>query len=380
MLSKYCKTGNTFYLRNIPYETKKFMLKVIPIALQKHSKGSKYYNRALEIMDILMEHATHNIATNCDKLQYMINIKGSCYLDSSLFALFIFTCDFTQDNILHADLKVRNTLSCGGTQAQDLQSRKDVQKSLQEIENSIHGGKHIEYCTNIRSVLKNCPNPENYHMGGARDAGDFLQYIFDMFDTNVAVKSVTTYGTNNITDKKVPKTDMVKTSVIIDNSASVVQFIDSFELSKYSSKKTTDIRTFLSQTIDSGELPINSQFRDDRDDGVPRYFKRRIAKSKLENTPFLIFRIQRLNPINNRVMKIPILPSGYVTLENQKTFSLSAIVVYETGHYICYFKCYDDWFVYNDISGIEKIGSYDHMLYSSPSPVKNGTLYFYIPM
>lgn len=380
MLDNYCKTGNTYHLKNIPEETKKFMLKVIPIALRKHSPGSKYYDRSLEIMDILSEHATHNIRTSCDKLQYMINVGSSCYLDSVLFSLFIFPCEFVQSNILYTDLKQRRLLTCGNSPEQDLQARKNVQKSLQKIEDSIHGGNYVRKCDNLRSVLKKCPSSENYHTAGDRDAGEFLQYILDMFNTNVATKSVTTYGTNNITDDIVPENELEKTSVIIDVYASVIQFVTSFDLVKYSKKEIIDIRTFLKQAIDSGELEADSQFRDSRNPNNPIYFKRRIAVSKLDDTPFIVFRIQRLHPVDNKVIQTPILPSGYVTLENKKMFSLSAIVVWKSSHFICYFKCYDDWFKYDDLSGIKKIGSYDEMIYSSPSPVKNGTLYFYIPM
>ena len=62
---------------------------------------------------------------------------------------------------------------------------------------------------------------------------------------------------------------------------------------------------------------------------------------------------------------------------------LSAIVVH-TGkaHYTAVIKKEGVWYWYNDNPGgdtfvLKRIGSYEEMLHTKPSPVKQGTMYFY---
>lgn len=370
MLKKYCKTQKTYYLRNLNQEEKKQMVRFAPYALKKHPKGSKDYNKALEIMDILSESPVHCIDTDCNSLGYLDNKGSSCYLDSSLFGLFIFPCEFVQ-NILHNDLHHRNRFDCGSTAEEDLNNRKLVQKALVNIEELIHGEETtIKNCTNLRRVLKNCPHPENYHLPGQKDAGEFLQYILDMFPTNLAIKKTTVYGTNSSLEK-VPENELYKTSESVDEHSSIMQFVPSTTLVQLPQKNSTDIRNFLYQTDDTGK------FEGFTDEESGQHFTRKITTTTMEYTPYLIFRIERLG--YQGVLSTPILPSETVRLESGKSFSLSAIVTYSRRHYICYFKCRDDWYLYDDISGISDVGKYKDMIYSKPSPVKYGTLYFYIP-
>lgn len=371
MLKKYCNTGKTYYLRKLDDQVKAQMLRFAPYTLKKYSKGSEHYSRALEVMDILSESPTHDIGTECMMLGYLNNIGASCYLDSSLFGLFIFPSDFVQQNILHGELKSRTRFDCGQTSEEDLVNRKEVQKALVDIEESIHGQQTIvKTCTDLRRVLKNCPHPENYHLRGQKDAGEFLQYILDMFPTDLAVKKTVVYGTNSSAEK-VPQHELYKTSERIEDHSSIMQFVPSTTLAQLPPKHTTDIRKFLSQTDDTG------QFEGFTDEKSGRYFKRRITTTTMEDTPYLIFRVERLNYTG--VLSTPILPSETVRLHSGKAFSLSAIVTYNRGHYVCYFKCKDNWYLYDDMSGIKDVGDYDKMIYATPNPVKYGTLYFYIP-
>jgi len=371
MLKKYCETGNTYYLRNMEEDAKTYLLKYAPYSIKRHSKNIEKYNRAMEVLDILGESPIHDVESDCDKLGFLKNTGYSCFLDSSLFGLFIFPCDFIQDCILYSKLKHRDKFYCGNTREKDLENRQKVQLALIDIESTIHDGKNVKTCTNLRKVLKNCPNSEKYHLPGMKDAGEFLQYILDMFPTNVAYKKTVVFGTNS-TEIIIPKNDLYKTTERTDKSSTVIQFVDNNTLSKLSTTRSTDIRKLLTQVDDTG---IFEGFTDEKSG---KTFKRKITITTMESTPYLIFRMDRLN-YTGRVLNTPILPSEVVSVNSEERFSLSAIVTYINKHYVCYFKCLTDWYLYDDLSGITSIGSYKDMIYSNPSPVKNGTLYFYIP-
>ena len=87
------------------------------------------------------------------------------------------------------------------------------------------------------------------------ESGEFLTYLFNIFDTNVAVKKTITYGTNNI--------DLIQTSTIIDDKASVIHFIPSDTLRRLLKTKYYELRSFLTIKDDSGILDDENQYKDD---------------------------------------------------------------------------------------------------------------------
>ena len=67
--------------------------------------------------------------------------------------------------------------------------------------------------TRLRQLMKTCPDPEQLWDTNFHDAGEFLQYILDLFpNTNIASKQTITYGTNELDDDIHEK---VLTSIII---------------------------------------------------------------------------------------------------------------------------------------------------------------------
>lgn len=345
MLAKFCKTDKTYYLERTEALEKKLLVEFAPYAKATYPVGTKYHKRAVHILDTLVEEF-HNIGID---FGYLENTGSSCYLDSSLFGLFIYPTDFIDRNILYSRV-VGNDME-------------KLQKELVNINNSIHN-QYIIDCKLIRKALRKFPGVENYHKPGPKDAGEFLIHIFNLFDTNKATTITQTYGTDE--DAK----NLTLTNVVTDRKSSVIRFIPEDILMKVSQKTTTDISEFLTQIDDA---VLDEPYTDK---GIS--FTRRISKSTLVSTPYLIFLVSRMGMRGN-VIKTPILPSRKLSLNSGQEFSLSAIVTYVSNHYVCYFKSGLKWYLYDDLSGISEVGQYEDMIYSRPNPVRFGTLYYYVP-
>ena len=94
------------------------------------------------------------------------------------------------------------------------------------------------------------------------------------------------------------------------------------------------------------------------------------------------------------VYRKPIICTKQITLKSKRTLNLNAIVVHVGtvgyGHYVVYFKCNHNWFLYDDINQMRKptrtrfIGSYENLMksreiYGKKVNVKtHGTIYYYI--
>ena len=151
----------------------------------------------------------------------------------------------------------------------------------------------------------------------------------------------------------------------------MIHFIPS-DIVRQLKNKYYELRSFLTIKDDSGEL--EDGYRDDNNN----LYKRRILYKTVIDTPYLIFRIDRLWA--NKFYKTKIIPSQIITLQNLKKFALSAVIVFSAFHYTCYFRCGNKWYYYNDIDNeITLIGNYNSLLKNNdfPNVITNGTVYFY---
>ena len=249
----------------------------------------------------------------------------------------------------------------------DLRNRNRVQNELIKITNSIRGNKDVKRCTSLRKILESCPHEENFSDTSQKDAGEFLGYILNIFDTNVAVKQFDIYRTNDLNSDidNIPKTD-----TNIDNKASIVHTIYHNDLINI--PNNTKINSLLTSIEDSGEL---------EPDNYINGYKRRVEVQTIIQAPYLIFNLKRASPYSTRTISTKIIPDKTIIVGN-KSLSLSAIVVHRGsrsgGHYTAYLKLGQVWYYYNDMGpSINKVGSYEKLLSYDPSPVKYGTLYFY---
>lgn len=308
--------------------------------------------------------------SNSNQIGLLSNIGNSCYIDSVLLSLFAVRNEFIDKYIVSAKLKERlsTNLDCIPKNTQkspaiDLSNRKMVQAQLVNIANSIRGDRNVADCTDLRNVLRQCPNPENFHDNRPKDAGDFLGYMLHMFDTDVAVKKF---------DVFVPKSDksLVILNSHIDRNSSIIHSIFNHELSKI--RNGIETKDLIRKLEDSGPLEPANYYK-----GHKRVFN----IITLVDTPYLIFNLYRNNPIGMNKIQTEIIPSEQILL-SKHVLSLSSIVVHQGihtgGHYTAYLKIKGNWYYYNDIGpSIKKIGNYRDLLSSSPSVTRHGTLHFY---
>ena len=321
----------------------------------------------------ILQNSIKKSTFNCDTLSGLHNSGSSCYLDSVLFCLFAIPNQFINDNILFCNISK--------TTHKDSEFIKQVQKILIEITKSIRITKNIKFCTKFSNLIEKFPlkGMPNFGKLGQQEAGEFLIYLLTIFNVNCkSRKKNENFATNNINQFR--KKELIKTSTTFDKEGSILMFIDSFQLLE-KSKKANLLYYFTKTIRDTGELSNENRLCIIKH-GIKSYFKRQITYSSLIDTPYLIFWLQRANPIDNSVIKTEIVPTQKMTLESGRVLYLNAIILHigtiNSGHYISYFRYNDKWYTYDDIGAeINIIGNYFKMLQQTPSVKTNGVLYFY---
>lgn len=388
-LDYYCKSGEIQYLRYINDGTKSFLIPAAKLTLDVYdnNKASIYYKRATEILDTFTRTPKHGSCDTTFLSLYNLfeNTGQSCYLDSVLVALYAVPNKFIDDNTIDANIEEEkaNALGkweCGDTSRENLSSKEYIQSQLKFTIEKLRGYRDTRMllCTDLRRALKLCPYTRKYSGTGQEDAGEFLSHLLQVFSrTNQSVKETATYITNDISESNTD--NMIKLKPVYDKKASIIWFTDGIELSLMP-KRIIDIRQFLIKREDSGQLSSNNLYK--HTDG--QTYQRRVGETTLVSAPYIIFSIQRRNPITDKKIFTKIYPAEVITLpKSGQHFYLSAIVVHKGGegggHYVCYFLCGDTWMFYDDVGRVLKtVGKFVDIL-NAGEIMTEGTLYFYVP-
>lgn len=328
-----------------------------------------------------------------------LNYTGnSCYMDSVLLSIFAIPNKVITDNILEKDLNSLKSIDrplwskCSSNIDNDIKKRQNIQIALKNITNSIRGNGKIKTCSKLRSLIKECPGTQPFHGKEPQDSGEFLAYLLNLFQVDIATVIRRTYGSNSTKTKS----DWVLVSSNIDKYSSPI--IDVTPTKLLNIKEGYDITKFLKQTdkalLQSSELWVPDKTK-------PHITYSRRKEVFITKSPLVIFNLNRTygeaifsKPITNKelesgrgkfinfvtrdIFKIIYAPETMIIKEKQ--LNLSAIVVHTGGaHYIAFFKCNGEWYRYNNVSKnkITYTGSYDNMLKSNPNPMSHGTLFFY---
>ena len=329
-------------------------------------------------------------------------IGNSCYMDSALICTFAMPNKAITDNILKKDLTTLKTNGrklwshCGDNIDNDIKKRQAIQKSLNGITESMRGKKDVKKCSNLRSLIRKCPGSQPFHGTDTQDSGEFLAYIFSLFQVDVAITKVQSYGSNSLVEN--PDWTLVRSEK--DKHASPIIDITSTKLQNI--EEGYDITKAVKQTEDALLSP-SEIWTPDKDIPDVRYSRRKEV-SRMKSSPLVIFNLVRT--YGEAKFKKPKTKKekdagrgafkGIVTEEifreisapenmklKGKQLNLTAIVVHTGGaHYIANFKCNDEWYWYDDNPGesrheINHVGSYKNMLKTDPNPMTHGTLFFY---
>uniref|UniRef100_A0A6C0H304 WW domain-containing protein n=1 Tax=viral metagenome TaxID=1070528 RepID=A0A6C0H304_9ZZZZ len=323
--------------------------------------------------------------------------KNSCYLDSALFAFFAGPKKFI-DQLLNMKLEDKtDRMILGVCNGQDwktnILSRKAIQQELKNIYNSItRNGKEVEYCTNLRRTLVNCPDAENYHTGAIADAGEFITYINNIFPTDKSIKKTITYGTNrqgiNLSQvlEEDPNTYMNDS---LDEIASLVHVIQVQDILDIGKRKDVYLSDFLVEKFDSKlRDPFNG-------DGTLYY--RRIQFRTIDFSPYLIFSLKRLPKRDSKITTNIVNPDKYIKIGDDdgqgQMFTLTGVVI-NTGscHYVAVAKYNNFWWYYDDqeysrTKKLRKFNTFDEFVTASKNsrgtinnPLTHGTQFYYSPV
>lgn len=350
----------------LKYDRKKIIHKSLPLLIKTQPYLKKFNS------------------TPC-KLSGLNYTGNSCYMDSSLMCIFAVSNKTITDNILNKNLDILEENKKFGIQC-DIKKRKNIQAALNDITKSIREKKNNITCNNFRKTIKQCPGSQPFYNTQTQDAGEFLTYIFNIFQVDVAETDRKTYGSNDLGAN--PTWTLV--SEQIDNNSSPIIDVVSTTLLKIIDGY--DITKFIKQKQDSLLSESNKWTPDKKRKPHISYFRRKEIY-KLTSSPIIIFNVTRKygKPIFDKKGEFINIKSYNIwkklsapqTLNlNGNLLHLTGIVVHTGGaHYIANFKCNDTWYWYDDNPGskytIKHVGSYENMLKTKPSPLTNGTLFFY---
>ena len=324
------------------------------IHTQPFLKKIKYSNYSLPKKDI--------------KLYGLKWVGNSCYMDSVLLSILAPQSSFIEKNILNKNidsLKQPLRFICFNEipLEKDLENRKQIQIELQNIKDSIYTNK-IKDSNLLRKAISKCQAQQEFHKYGTQDAGEFLVYLFDLFQIDTATLIRYTYVKN----------DEHETPILIRRVKTCENpIIDIFQGTLHNLKKDNiyPIDYFIKQEeithFDEKNLYKNSG----------KTYQYRIEINKKMSPEYMAFRVHRLGP--TRLYKTMLLPTEYI-FTSFSVLSLSAIVIYTGGaHYVCVFCVDYIWYYYNDLeSEIKTLGSFEKMLKNTPyNPITHGILYIY---
>jgi hypothetical protein len=312
------------------------------------------------------------IAAPCGRgLAYQNN---SCYMDSTLVALFAQPHPVINRVILNKDLDalaasdVNLFTICNdeNDRKADIELRKPVQYALRALADYIRGTSNdatSNTCVNLRAVLSKCTkSPQLFSGYGTQDAGEFLTYLFNLFQVDVADKIVLTFA-------RKPKSDtwFATSSFQYTNESPIIDIpVNSIE-------ENALLSSYVNKTAE--------EYIADWKVSTPTKNYVGLWKKTVQTymSPYLVLRVYRLG--GRKVNETPLIPDISIEMEDGTRLFLSAIVIY-TGHahYVSVIRCGDKWFFYNDMrgGGLELIGTYENMLnMKTNNPKTLGVLYFY---
>ena len=318
----------------------------------------------------------------------------SCYLDSSLFALFAGNRgpnDFVT-NMLNMDLdKIDPTLmeiKCSSNAVMDVDRRKLVQKELKLISESIRrveGAPIVKKCTKLREALIKCKGSSKYKKGETADSGEFITYLTALFPIYQTIKTDTIYGTYNTEDDF---ETLKANGELIENEIRQINSSVIFDVQHDVFEKTESILLSSLLTVHVDVETSNN------------IYPRIISVREILKAPFLIFNLFRFANEHSKENYTGI--ESKIWRENEVFYeenisvgddilSCYAIVIY-TGscHYVAVAKYEDFWYYYDDyiktvnskyamiqFNSIEEIveasENYDDIL----NPLTNGTQFYY---
>jgi ubiquitin C-terminal hydrolase len=312
-----------------------------------------------------------NDNTNCELIG-LENIHNSCYMDSILMALFANPNEYILNKLLYTEPNYNND-KCSKSKRKNKKYLQQIQLLLNVYFKKIHGygnlSPKLNNVTLLRKYIGKCKHGKKFNTGRMEESGEFLLFLFDIFDVNGGyTRTQTIYDINN----------NVTGDIIINKNASIYT-LDSFTLRNFK-------RMYKNKPVKMDKLLTTITYNEFSDPIIhknkPYLFTYQIHE--YIDSPYFVIWLLRQDPITEKKNKLLVEPGQSLYIRDTKIRrQLISIIIHigntiHSGHYVTMFNCNNNWYLYDDIrSNIKYIGSYNNMINHKLNPRKNGVLFFY---
>jgi hypothetical protein len=353
---------------------------------------------------------------SCVEMPFYENKDHSCYMDSVIFTLIAFPSPFLHHYLLEPldpeilRIKIKTEFSLISSKKELTPDQEDIiikyvqkiQRILLKIDHELRSRQLTKFLNNVpvrecvslrRELLKNpfqILQPDNitFHFGNKsqEDVFEFIEALFrTFFIKNVKIIETITYkSTEHSHQTKQPRINLEEIYPVYSISPDEYDFnVENFILSKTVKQTTSNPDMFIrgDENADNAANPHNAKRNTAyKNRKYPKIFDTTTTKTKLEvsgapQDDFMILNLKRFKvdftledpvPVKNTKAIAP--PQSIRLNEDSRELHLNNIIVHvgdtiESGHYVAYFKCNGNWYLYNDMDDrIERIGTYEQLL------------------
>ena len=291
------------------------------------------------------------------KLIPIPNKANSCYMDTVLFSLLYREKmpRIIKEKLFLDPINEKVCIGQLGT----------LREYLGNLRKFIFGKTSENYCINFRRLISSCETGKKFSGTNEQDVGEFLIFLFDIFQVKGSVTEYIIYGI-------FPSGKSVeKTSETTDNS--LINFTDSFYLST-----VNDIP--ISKLLNKKTITEGISFSSDETGND--YIGKIERVNVLKTLGFYVFYIQRAHSgfEKDTVLENIVIPDEQIII-GKETLRLYSVIFHignvSGGHYLCCFLYNEKWYLYDDMkSYFSLIGDYEKLIEYKPIK-KRGILFFY---
>jgi hypothetical protein len=367
------------------------LCKLLTERVLKHGKNGKIVNpqtdRSIKLFYPTFNklNTSCNMFTDCSTLRGMANpLSFTCYIDTILFILL--SNKYIEKKILFKKLTTGNiAVMCNKDPELNLEAVKDIQTELRllsfRIKNAHHLPKEFTCHSLLSRIKKVCPKSDlnkefpPFYLRKQRSPLDVIHFLFRMFQfDNYSITE-----TKKSIFRKTKDTPVAATSVVVSNFKTCIWHVPSYSIQHASSVKN------LLKITNINEVDENNPIYEEKDKKKKNpfyYVQQEVSWKTLP--PFFIMDISRVDFtghfMETKITPDPDLKSGLhlFGIIVQRGFLSGNITGANIGggHYVAYFKCDDQWYLYDDMSAsIQLIGDYKKLL--KTDAVTRSILFFY---
>lgn len=305
----------------------------------------------------------------------LLNVSNSCYMDSTLMALFANRNRVIEEYVLNADVadlaRTKRGACRGLSAADDQTAREALRVALRDVNARMHdmSARTQFNCVNLRGAIRGCPmaapapdkglrrstrlvqrGPADFSGGEMQDPEEFLRFLMEKY--------------------------AVERNLQIDQNLMSEDGVHWERTSEHRSRVTVvKLDTASGKPVRTGEVlqyehaePVPPGYK--QPEG--KAYKWRKHRRTVAAGDYLVVSV-------NRAMGGGRVNAAHVHIDDQiGPLHLHAVVCYKPGHYVCYLKLRGRWVLYDDMRrGFTEIGDLGDLMGAKPSPYTSGCQYYY---